>query len=155
VDANEHENARRAGTENVSGIVGIGKAAEIASATMEESARSIRKLRDRLHKGIVDHMQDVKLNGHPEMRLPNTLNLSFRGLDGASLLEQMNEIAASLGSACHDTSRELSPVLKAMGVGEKYGLGAVRFSLGRFTTEEEIEKAVEIIATNAIISLKK
>jgi len=150
-----HENARRAGTENVSGIVGIGKAAEIASATMEESARSVRKLRDRLHKGIADHMQDVKLNGHAEMRLPNTLNLSFRGLDGASLLERMSGIAASLGSACHDTSRELSPVLKAMGVGEEYGFGAVRFSLGRFTTEEEIEKAVEIIAKNAMISLEK
>jgi len=150
-----HENARRAGTENVSGIVGMGKAAERASATMEESAQSIRKLRDRLHKGIADRMLDVKLNGHPEMRLPNTLNLSFPGLDGASLLERMSEIAASLGSACHDTSRELSPVLKAMGVGEEYGFGAIRFSLGRFTTEEEIEKAVEIIARKAMISLGK
>ena len=89
------------------------------------------------------------------MRLPNTLNLSFRGLDGASLLKRMSGIAASLGSACHDTSRELSSVLKAMGVGEEYGFGAVRFSLGRFTTEEEIEKAVEIIAKTAMISPEK
>jgi cysteine desulfurase len=150
-----HENARRAGTENVCGIVGIGKAAQMASATLEESARSIKKLRDRLHRGIQERLHHVKLNGHPEKRLPNTLNLSFRGLDGASLLERASELAASLGSACHDTSRELSPVLKAMGVGDEYGYGAVRFSLGRFTTEEEIEKAVESIAKNAGASLRK
>jgi cysteine desulfurase len=143
-----HEKARRAGTENVAGIVGIGKAAEIASSTMDESSRRILALRERLHRGIIKRVQDVKLNGHPEKRLPNTLNLSFRGLDGASFLERMSEVAASLGSACHDTSRELSPVLEAMGVGEEYGFGAVRFSLGRFTTEEEIERAVEIIAEN-------
>lgn len=103
-----------------------------------------------IHNGIVKHVQDVRLNGHPEKRLPNTLNLGFRGRDGASLLEQMSEVAASLGSACHDSSRELSPVLKAMGVGEEYGFGAIRFSLGRFTTEAEVDRAVEIIAKHAM-----
>lgn len=150
-----HEHARRAGTENVPGIVGIGKAAEMASATIGESAQRISKMRDRLHRGIQDRLQEVKLNGHPAMRLPNTLNLSFRGLDAASLLERASEVAASLGSACHDTSRELSPVLKAMGIAEQYGFGAVRFSLGRFTSEEEIEKAVDIVAESAAAAQSK
>ena len=144
-----HEGARRAGTENVPGIVGIGKAAEIASVTIAESSRRICELRERLYQGIREKMKDVKLNGHTEQRLPNTLNLSFRGLDGTALLEHAAEIGASLGSACHDKAREMSPVLRAMGVEEDFGFGAVRFSLGRFTTEQEIDRAITIITKSA------
>jgi cysteine desulfurase len=144
-----HEGARRAGTENVPGIVGIGKAAEIASMTIPESSRHMLGLRERLYQGIREKVKDVKLNGHTEQRLPNTLNLSFRGLDGTVLLEQAAEIGASLGSACHDKTREMSPVLNAMGVEEDFGFGAVRFSLGRFTTEQEVDRAIKIITKSA------
>ncbi|MGQ9630919.1 MAG: cysteine desulfurase family protein [bacterium] len=138
-----HEGGRRAGTENVASIVGMGRAAEIA-ASMKETYRRVLDLRDRLHKRIADGIRDVKVNGHPERRLPNTLNISFRYVDGATLLENVGEVAASLGSACHDRARELSPVLRAMGVGEDFGFGAVRFSLGKWNTAEEIDRTAEI-----------
>jgi cysteine desulfurase len=140
-----HEGARRAGTENVPGIVGIGKAAEIATETIAEDSRRLFRLREHLYQGIKEKVNDVKLNGHPEQKLPNTLNLSFWGLEGTALLEHAAEIGASLGSACHDKTREVSPVLRAMGVEEDFGFGAVRFSLGRFTTEQEIDRAIKII----------
>ncbi|MEW5814812.1 MAG: cysteine desulfurase family protein [Spirochaetota bacterium] len=140
----QHEEGRRAGTENVAGIVGLGRAAEIASFSMEKTYSLVLDLRDRLYKNLIENIEDVKLNGHPHKRLPNTLNLSFRGVDGAALLKHVEEVAASLGSACHDKTRELSPVLQAMGVGEDFGFGAIRFSLGKWNTAVEIDRTVEI-----------
>lgn len=139
-----HEKGMRAGTENVAGIVGLGKAAEVASATMQNTYSRVFDLRERLYKKLTENIKAVKLNGHPERRLPNTLNISFRGVDGATLLESMEEVAASLGSACHDKARELSPVLRAMGVGEDFGFGAIRFSLGKWNTVDEIDRTFEM-----------
>ena len=94
-------------------------------------------------------MEGVSLNGHPVERLPNTLNVSFRGVIGAELLERTPEIAASTGSACHEGSGELSGVLKAMGTSREQGFGAVRLSIGRITTAAEIERAAEVLAQRA------
>jgi len=149
-----HERGNRAGTENTAGIVGLGKAAEIADKTMEETARKVLALRQRLHSRITEKIEYVRLNGHPEKRLPNTLNISFRNVDASSLLNKLKDkIAFSLGATCHDKERSLSPVLKAMGVEEDYGFGAVRLSLGKFNTVEEIDFAVELL-TEAVNSLR-
>jgi cysteine desulfurase len=145
-----HEAGRRAGTENVPYIVGLGKACEIARlglgpATHSESECSsakLRRLRDRLFDLLHQNLGDrIILNGHPDLRLPNTLNVNFLGHVGAELLQKVPEIAASTGSACHEGAIAQSPVLCAMGVPPEIGKGAVRLSVGRFTTEEEIERA--------------
>ncbi|MBE0599605.1 MAG: cysteine desulfurase [Desulfuromonadales bacterium] len=141
-----HEAGRRAGTENVPYIAALGKAMELARERMAEESARIRSLRDRFHALIEERAGDVLLNGHPADRLPNTLNVSFAGVVGAELLARMPEIAASTGSACHDGTGELSGVLKEMGTSRAQGLGAVRFSLGRLTTEEEIDRAAQVIA---------
>ena len=107
----------------------------------------LRQLRDRLWERLRAELEDrVVLNGHPEKRLPNTLNLNFVGQSGADLLQAAPEIAASTGSACHEGNVCLSPVLQAMGVPAELGRGAVRLSVGRFTTLQEIEQAAEILA---------
>jgi cysteine desulfurase len=112
-------------------------------------------LRDRLHRNIVAGLgyERVKLNGHPELRLPNTLNISIKGVIGEDLLRQMPEIAASTGSACHAGSTEPSAVLLAIGLSREQALGALRLSLGRWTTEEEVDEASRIIVRRA--KLKK
>lgn len=137
-----HEGGRRAGTENVLLVVGLGAACALAQR--DPTGDQVRALRDafweRLQEAFRGH---VVLNGHPEHRLPNTLNINFVGRVGAEILAAMPEVAASTGSACHAGSVELSPVLKAMGVPPEVGMGAVRFSLGRGTTLEEIEWVVE------------
>ncbi len=136
-----HESGRRAGTENVLLDVGLGAACEVAGRLLEDPR--IRELRDRFWSGLQAAFgEDVVLNGHPEHRLPNTLNVSFAGRAGADLLAGMPEVAASTGSACHAGSVELSPVLQAMGVAPEVGMGAIRFSLGRGTTAEEVEWVV-------------
>ncbi|MSU76823.1 MAG: cysteine desulfurase [Gemmataceae bacterium] len=141
-----HEQGRRAGTENVPYIVGLGKACEIAQANAESATRKLQSLRDRLadrlHKALGDR---VVLNGHPEHRLPNTLNVNFLGHVGAELLAKVPGIAASTGSACHEGSVTQSPVLCAMGVPPEIGKGAVRLSVGRFTTKDEIDRAAELL----------
>ncbi len=141
-----HENGRRAGTENVPYIVALGKACEIAKAKAESATRELQSLRDRLadrlHKALGDR---VVLNGHPEHRLPNTLNVNFLGHVGAELLAKVPGIAASTGSACHEGSVTQSPVLCAMGVPPEIGKGAVRLSVGRFTTEAEIDRAADAL----------
>jgi cysteine desulfurase len=110
----------------------------------------LRQLRDRLWDSLRASLGDnIVLNGHPERRLPNTLNVNFAGHTGALLLEKVPEIAASTGSACHEGTVCLSPVLKAMGVPWQLGQGAVRLSVGRFTTEQEIEQAAEVLARQA------
>lgn len=140
------EAGRRPGTENVPYIVALGKAAELASRNPGKERARIVSLRDRFHERLQALVEGVALNGHPEERLPNTLNVSFRGVVGAELLERTPEIAASTGSACHEGSGELSGVLKAMGISREQGFGAVRLSLGRPTTEEEIERAAQVMA---------
>ncbi len=137
----DHESNLRAGTENVLEIVGLGKAAAIARSLV----LPLPELRDLLYERIRDEIPDVKLNGHLEIRLPNTLSLGFPGVDAARMLEEMNGIAASAGAACHSDSGDISGVLAAMKVPVKYALGTIRFSLGRMTTREEIVKAVPLI----------
>lgn len=141
-----HERGRRAGTENVMGIVGLGKACEIAKQEMKETQTLLQEMRDRLHQGLAEKVQEVKLNGHPENRLPNTLNLSFRGIEAHLLQEEIKEeVALSTGSACHSGDPEISPVLKAMGVPPEWGRGTLRFSTGRWTTKEEIDYAIQVV----------
>jgi cysteine desulfurase len=137
-----HEAGRRAGTENVPYIVALGKACAIARASLPTATQRLRQLRDRLWERLRAELGDkVVLNGHPERRLPNTLNVNFVGQVGADLLQRVPEIAASTGSACHEGQVSQSPVLCAMGVPPQLGQGAVRLSVGRFTTDEEIERA--------------
>ncbi len=141
-----HEGGRRAGTENVPYIVALGKAVELAGERLATEEHRLRELRDHFHGRLKELVDGVLLNGHPTERLPTTLNVSFTGVIGAELLERTPEIAASTGSACHDGCGELSGVLKAMGVTRGQGFGAVRFSLGRLTTVEELDRAAGIIA---------
>jgi len=141
-----HEGGRRAGTENVPYIVALGKAAELAGERLASESVRIRELRDRFHDRLNELVDGVLLNGHLTERLPNTLNVSFTGVIGAELLERTPEIAASTGSACHDGCGELSGVLKAMGLPRGQGFGAVRFSLGRLTTKEELDRIAEIVS---------
>ncbi|MGC9195933.1 MAG: cysteine desulfurase family protein [Syntrophobacteraceae bacterium] len=139
------EEGLRPGTENVPYIAALGKAAQLASHRLESDRQRIVSLRDRFHEKLKALIDGVSLNGHPVERLPNTLNVSFAGVLGARLLEAIPEIAASTGSACHEGSGELSGVLKAMGTSPERGFGAVRLSLGRTTTAEEIELAAQLL----------
>jgi cysteine desulfurase len=141
-----HEGGRRAGTENVPYLVGLGEACRLARDSLPGAAERLRVRRDRLWQRLREGLGErVVLNGHPEQRLPNTLNVSFLGQVGADFLKQVPEIAASTGSACHEGQMHLSPVLCAMRVPQKISQGAVRLSVGRFTTEEEIERAAEVL----------
>ncbi|MSP14011.1 MAG: cysteine desulfurase [Chloroflexi bacterium] len=141
-----HEGGRRAGTENVPGILGLGEACRIAGEDLDKSARRLQDLRDRLHQGLTRCMEGLYLNGHPTERLPNTLNVSFAGVNSGDLLAMSPEVAASTGSACHAGHTEPSAILLALGVSRELALGAVRFSLGRWTTEEEVDQVVTVLA---------
>jgi len=134
------ERGRRGGTENVAGIVGMGKAAELALKNMPEEERRVRSLRDRLENSLLESCPDGRVNGDRAKRLPNTLNMSFKFLEGESILVLLDQdgICASTGSACTAGSAEPSHVLRAMGVPPDWLQGAVRFSLSRYTTEEEV-----------------
>jgi cysteine desulfurase len=125
------ESGLRAGTENVPYVVGLGAACEIAGRSLADEAGRLRALRDRLHALLAAAVPELALNGHPSERLPNTLNVSFPGVDGAALLAATPEIAASTGSACHAGRTEPSDILLAMGISPERALGAVRLSLGR------------------------
>ncbi|MEW6443712.1 MAG: cysteine desulfurase family protein [bacterium] len=139
-----HESGRRAGTENVLLCVGLGKACEIARPYLVD--RGMANLRDHFWRLLQEHFAEaVSLNGHPSQRLPNTLNVSFAGKMGGEILAGLAGVAASTGAACHSGSVELSPVLKAMGIPEEVGMGAIRFSLGRPTTLEELESVVSLL----------
>jgi cysteine desulfurase len=140
-----HERNLRAGTENVPGIVGLGKACEIAKRDLSQNLLTMKKTRDRLYKGLEQKLDGIRLNGHPEKRLPNTLNVGFANLEANTLLSRMEGLAVSAGSACHSGSVEVSPVLAAMKVPLEYAMGSIRFSTGKMTTEEEIDQAVEIV----------
>jgi cysteine desulfurase len=143
-----HEGGRRAGTENVPYLVALGTACRIARQSLPAVTQRLRQLRDRLWERLQAGLGErVVLNGHPEQRLPNTLNLSFVGHVGSELLQAVPEIAASTGSACHEGKVTQSPVLCAMGVPPEMGRGAVRLTVGRFTTEEEVDRAAEVLIT--------
>ncbi|GIW47478.1 MAG: cysteine desulfurase NifS [Deltaproteobacteria bacterium] len=141
------ERGRRSGTENVPGIVGLGKACEIAKEEMETENARVVELRDKLHRGILERIDGVKLNGHPEKRLANTLNLSFKGVDGESLVINLDleGIAVSTGSACSEGNVDPSHVLLAMGMSRELATSSIRFSLGRFTKGEDIEYVLDIL----------
>ena len=145
-----HEGGRRAGTENVPYIVGLGTACEIAGRSLPAASERLRRLRDRLWDRLREGLGDrISLNGHPEKRLPNTLNVNFAGCVGAELLVKTPEVAASTGSACHEGRVALSPVLCAMGVPPALGRGALRLTVGRFTTEDEIDRAAAALVRSA------
>lgn len=145
-----HEGGRRAGTENVPYAVALGKACSLARAALPQATERLRSLRDRLWQRLHDALGDkVVLNGHPVERLPNTLNVNFVGHVGAEFLQQTPEVAASTGSACHEGHVSQSPVLCAMGVPPEIGKGAVRLTVGRFTTEDEIDRAAEALIRTA------
>jgi cysteine desulfurase len=136
-----HEGGLRPGTENVASIVGLGRACEIAGATLETEVTRIRGLRDLLWARLRQAIPGIALNGHPTERLPNTLNVRFSGVRGSAVLRQTPEVAASVGAACHEGGERPSDVLTAMGLREDEALGAVRLSLGRETTDEEVARA--------------
>lgn len=142
-----HERGMRSGTLNVPSIVGFGKAAELAVQNMETEIPRIRKLRERLWDGLRAELDEIYINGHPTERLPNNLNVSFAFVEGESLMMGMKELAVSSGSACTSASLEPSYVLKAIGVGEDLAHTSIRFGLGRFTTEAEIDYAIEKVVT--------
>jgi cysteine desulfurase len=141
------ERGRRAGTENVPGIVGMGKAAELAIAHLNEESTSVRTLRDRLEQGLLSTIPDCQLNGHHSKRLPNTTNIGFKYIEGEALLLMLDRegICASSGSACTSGSLEPSHVLRAMGLPYTLLHGSLRFSLSRYNTGAEIERVLEVM----------
>jgi len=141
----DHERGWRAGTENVLEAVGLGKACEVVNEHLEKRAEHMRRLRDRLHEGITARIGDVRLNGHKEKRLPNTLSLSFRGIEANAILSELSEVAASAGAACHSDEVVMSDTLKAMKVPVDFAMGTVRFSTGAFLTEVEVDRAIEAV----------
>jgi cysteine desulfurase len=164
-----HERGMRSGTLNVPGIVGLGRAAELSIAEMPQEAPRLRRLRQRLHDAIVSRTSDAALNGAPlpeiapdgmllpgvvERRLPANLNLSFRGVEGEALLVSMKDVAVSSGSACTSASLEPSHVLTAIGVPADLAHASIRFGVGRWTTEEEIDFAAEA-AVSAVARLRE
>ena len=141
------EMGRRAGTENVLEIVGLGKACEIALRDLDKNMARMKFLRDRLHEGLLGRLPNIRLNGHLDQRLPNTLNLSFKGREANRILEEIGlEVAASAGAACHSDSVAISHVLQAMGVPLEWAKGTLRFSVGRMTTGAEIDKTIRVVA---------
>jgi cysteine desulfurase len=142
IDGGGHERGMRSGTLNVTGIVGLGKAAELAGIGLEEEAKRLLFLREKLRKGIMDEMPEVYVNGSLEHRLPGNLNVSFAYVEGESLLMGISDVAVSSGSACTSASLEPSYVLKALGVGEDLAHSSIRFGLGRFNTEEEVDYTI-------------
>jgi cysteine desulfurase len=145
----DHESNRRPGTENVLEIVGLGQACQVSGRDLEKNVAHFRAMRDRLHEGLLRELgtEAVRLNGHPDQRLPNTLSVSFRGVEANTLLSEVGEqVAASAGAACHADQVDVSAVLEAMGVPVEWAMGTVRFSVGRDTTAQEIDQAVEVVA---------
>jgi len=140
-----HERKMRSGTLNVPGIVGLGKACELAGKEMASEGTRLLALRTRLEKGVMDQLDEIYINGNHDERLSNTINFSFKYVESESLFLKMENIAVSSGSACTSASLESSYVLRAMGVTDTLINGSLRFSLGRFTTEEEIDYTIPII----------
>ena len=141
------EHGRRAGTENVASIVALGAACELAGKHIHEENTRVRALRDKLEKGLLERIPEARINGDPDNRLPNTTNISFKYVEGEAILLLLDEqgVCASSGSACTSGSLEPSHVLRSMGVPFTYAHGSVRLSLSRYTTEEEIDKTLDIL----------
>jgi cysteine desulfurase len=139
IDGGGHERGMRSGTLNVPGIVGLGKACELCQQEMAEEAVRLSKLRDRLRDSIMSRLDETFINGSETHRLPHNINISFAYVEGESLLMGINDIAVSSGSACTSATLEPSYVLKALGVGEDLAHTSIRFGLGRFNTEEEVD----------------
>ena len=138
-----HERGMRSGTLNVPGIVGFGKAAEMCRLEMAQDTERLSKLRDRLNEKLHENLDEIYINGSEEHRLPHNLNISFAYVEGESLLMGINDVAVSSGSACTSASLEPSYVLKALGAGDDLAHSSIRFGLGRWTTEEEVDYVVE------------
>jgi cysteine desulfurase len=151
IDGGGQERGLRAGTESVAGAVALGAAAQLSTEEFASGEPTqLASLRDRLHNLLVERLPGrVELNGHPQRRLPNTLNLSIAGIRGHELLAHCLAVAASTGSACHAGSFEASPVLRAMGVPSESALSAIRLSLGRWTSDTDIEQAAATLAASA------
>jgi cysteine desulfurase len=143
-----HERGMRSGTLNVPGIVGLGEACRLCKLDFEQSMQRVQVLRDRLEQRIRKDLDHVELNGDPKWRLPSTVNLSFAYVEGESLIMGVPDVAVSSGSACTSASLEPSYVLRALGVGDELAHSSIRFSIGRFTTEQDVDEAAdEIIKT--------
>jgi cysteine desulfurase len=148
LDGGGHERGMRSGTLPVPLIVGFGLACELSQAARAEESPRLERLRERMHSGICEHLSDVSLNGHLSERLPGNLNLSFAFIEGEALLMALKDLAVSSGSACTSASVEPSYVLRAMGVSDALAHASIRFGLGRFNTEEEVDYAIEaVVAT--------
>ncbi len=143
MDGGGHERGMRSGTLNVTGIVGLGKACELAGELLESESERILRMRERLRQQITSALDEVYLNGHPMQRLPGNLNLSFAFVEGESLLMGLKDIAVSSGSACTSATLEPSYVLRALGVGDDLAHTSIRFGLGRFNTDEEVDYVAE------------
>ena len=143
IDGGGHERGLRSGTLNVPGIVGLGKACELAERELSEEAVHLVELREKLKDGILSHLDEVYVNGHPTQRLPGNMNMSFAYVEGESLMMGLKEIALSAGSACTSASLEPSHVLRALGLEESLIHSSIRFGLGRFNTAEEVDYTIE------------
>jgi cysteine desulfurase len=142
-----HESNRRAGTENVLEIVGLGAAAELARTTMDQTVNHLQAMRDRLWEHLSQQVDDLRRNGDPAHFLPNTLSVSIRGVEANTLLDHIGDrVAASAGAACHADQVEVSAVLKAMAVPLDFAMGTLRLTTGRLTTADEIDEAAQVIA---------
>jgi cysteine desulfurase len=146
MDGGGHERGMRSGTLNVTGIIGLGQACEIAGAEMLEENRRLREIRDKLAAGIFERLDEVYLNGHPTERLPGNLNVSFAYVEGESLLMGISDIAVSSGSACTSATLEPSYVIRALGTDEELAHSSIRFGLGRFNTEEEVDYVTDRVS---------
>jgi cysteine desulfurase len=149
IDGGGHERGMRSGTLNVTGIVGLGKAAELARLEMPRESERLLGLRERLRAGIMDRLSDISINGHPTKRLPGNLNLGFKYVEGESLLMGLSDIAVSSGAACTSASIEPSYVLKALGISDELAHSSIRFGLGRFNTEEEVDYTIGRVVETA------
>ncbi|MCM8771588.1 MAG: cysteine desulfurase NifS [Candidatus Omnitrophica bacterium] len=147
IHGGEQEKGKRGGTYNVPGIIGLGKACEIAKEEMEEEAKKVKYLRDKLEKGIMENIPEIIINGHPENRLYNTLNLCVKYVEGESILLNLDfeKIYASSGSACTSGSLEPSHVLLAIGIPPEIAHGSLRFSLGKYNKEEDVDKVLDVL----------
>jgi cysteine desulfurase len=148
IDGGGHERGMRSGTLNVPGIVGFGAAAELARKEMPEESKRLFQLRERLRKGLQEQISDTFINGSMEHRLPGSLNISFAFIEGESLLMGLKDVAVSSGSACTSASLEPSYVLRALGVEEELAHTSIRFGLGRFNTEEEVDYVIKLVVGN-------
>ncbi|MEM7627387.1 MAG: IscS subfamily cysteine desulfurase [Planctomycetota bacterium] len=148
IDGGGHERGMRSGTLNVTGIVGVGAAAELCEKEMSDDAIRLGQLKTRLEEGITSKLDMAVINGHPTKRLPHTTNISFPYVEGESLMMAIKEIAVSSGSACTSASLEPSYVLKALGLGDELAHSSIRFGLGRITTEEEIDYTIDKVVHN-------